>query len=1648
MNDTQADQPPKRRAGLRSWVYGLLLIYIFLMAAYLRFVGINWGDEQYLHPDERFLVWVGSDISPVKSLGEYFDTAVSLLNPNNRGHGFFVYGTLPLFMARYLVEWIFGHSGFNEMTLVGRPLSALADLGTLTLVFMIALRLYNRRAALLASAFYACAVLPIQLSHFYKEDTFTNFFSFLAIYFAVRVADQGPVPLEPGQADAKGNPFIRYLRQFSASPLFLYSIGFGFALGCAVASKLTAVPVAGTLVVGFAAMFAREGQATLRSTEGQRKHLDVVLYLVLAALVSLFVFRVFQPYAFSGPGFFGIKLNPQWEANIHEQRAQSTGDVDFPPALQWARRSHLFSFDNIVLWGLGLPLGILAWAGFLWAGWRILKGDWQPHYLLWTWTAFFFIWQSLAHNPTMRYQLPIYPALTIFAGWMVVRWYDKLKQTHFLEDKWSLLPHKEFLALGVGSLVFAATLAWAFAFTRIYTRPVSRVSASHWIFQNVPGPINLHIDTSDGLYNQPLPFQASQTIDPVVPFTSIFTANASGSVKQIYLPHVVDLNASPGEKILKLSLHATGDNTPDHQGRITSGFTTVQDPRGGAYTFLLDEALNLVKGDQYQITISLPVGGGEIALSGSAPANESSWDDGLPLRVDGYDGYGGIYQNGLNFEMYWDDNTDKLVRFVNTMEQADYIFISSNRQWATTTRVPERYPLTIDYYRNLLGCPADNNLIWCYRVAEPGMFQGSLGFDLVKVFESYPNLGSFRINDQFAEEAFTVYDHPKVFIFQKSDSFDPAKVTHILGEVNLSEVIHVTPLQASKTPGNLMLPLERWTEQQAGGTWAILFNTQALINRSQVFSVIFWYLAVMILGWVVYPLVRRVFSGFSDGGYPLTRILGLLLLSYLVWLAGSFRVPFTRLTITTVFAGLLAVNGLIAFHDRVDLFKELSSRKKYYLMIEGLFLAFFIIDLSIRIGNPDLWHPWKGGEKPMDFSYFNAVLKSTSFPPYDPWYAGGYLNYYYYGFVLVGVLVKWLGIVPAVAYNLILPTIFALIALGAFCIGWNLLSRNDSSGSGYKFRLKTFTAGIAGSLGMAVFGNLGMVRMIFQGYQKVAAPGGMIEGANLFTRWGWAIQGFLQVLGGASLPYGLGDWYWIPSRAIPAPNEVEPITEFPFFTVLYGDPHAHLFALPLSLLVLAIALAVIKSRGGWVKNGLLTLLVAGLAIGVLRPTNTWDYYTYLAVGCVVIAYSLWSHFMDEATLTFPGISLPFLDQFSFNIKRFVRTTIGVIALAFLSWILFLPYIQWYGQGYSHIDIWHGSHTPLSAYLTHWGLFLFVIVSWMVWETREWMATTPLSSLRKLEPYKGLILFLLALLIIIIVMLSFILQVSIAWFVLSLAAWSGVLILRPGQSDTKRFVLFIIGTGLVLTLMVEIIVLRGDIARMNTVFKFYLQVWTLFAVCAAGCLGWLIGALPGWKPGWRGTWQATLLLLAAAAALYPLLASAAKIKDRMTNRAPHTLDGMAYMAYAEYAETWGVMDLSQDYRAIRWMQENIQASPVIVEGNQRNLYRWGSRFSIYTGLPGVVGWEWHQQQQRALLPGTWVSNRIDEIDDFYRTTDFQRAMDFLNKYNVKYIVVGQQERGLYPGPGLDKFPAANSLFWKEVYHDGPTVIYEVIGNPVK
>jgi YYY domain-containing protein len=955
--------------------------------------------------------------------------------------------------------------------------------------------------------------------------------------------------------------------------------------------------------------------------------------------------------------------------------------------------------------------------------------------------------------------------------------------------------------------------------------------------------------------------------------------------------------------------------------------------------------------EMYQLRLNVIDQVGAVSLRGAGIANESSWDDGLPLRMDGYDPFGGIYKGGLNFEMYWDDNPEKLTRFVSTLDQADFIMITSSRQWATTTRVPERYPLTTEYYRQLMGCPP--------------------------------------------------------------------------------------PKQADNHPGDLMLPLGRLTEQREGGTWSDLFNPESWINRSQLVSVLVWYLAVFLLGLLVYPLMRKLLGGLNDYGYPLARTFGMLLFSYLIWLAGSTGIPVLRITTIGVLVLLTLMGIYTGYLQREDLLQEWDQKKKYFLIIEAIALGLFVTALLIRIGNPDLWHPWKGGEKPMDFSYFNAVLKSTTFPPYDPWFAGGFINYYYYGFVFVGMLVKLLGIVPALAYNLILPTLFMMLGLGAFSITWNLVRglkadniREDLS----------YLAGGTGVLGLLIFGNLGVLRMVFQGIQRLASAGVNVLEGSFFQRIKWTLLGFVQLFETKTLPYRMDEWYWNPSRVIGSEHG-GPITEFPFFTFLYGDLHAHFIALPITVLALAWVISVVLSRDKSENRsqGFINLfavpLFGALVVGALRPTNTWDFYPYLAFGTAALLFAMWQDFRKDKS-------------------SWLRSVVRIIIFLAFAMITFQPYTNWYGQGYTNIKFWYGTHTPVNDFLVHWGLFLFVIVTWMISETINWMATTPVSALSKLKKYRELILAALLILLVIIISFGVTLEnklsigdfnilgsgVHIIWFVLPLMVWAAILLFRPDQSLEKSVVLFLIGTSLTITLMVELVYVVGDIGRMNTVFKFYLVAWTLFAVSGAVCLTWMIESFRMWKPPLKAIWQVVFYILVSSAALYPLLGGVAKIKDRMSLDAPTTLDGMAYMQTAVYHDLDTRLDLSQDYQAIRWMQDNIKGSPVIVEANQVE-YHWATRYTVYTGLPGVVGWNWHQRQQRTLTPHDWVFSRVEDVNVFYDTSDLDYARDFLQQYQVSYIVLGQLERAKYSTEGIEKFLAGEGIHWKVVYQDQETVIYK-------
>ena len=1675
---------PRRR---RDFPVYLGLALILVMAAYLRFVGLNWDEYTHIHPDERFLTMVESGIQVPERLSDYFDTGASPLNPHNRGFGFFVYGTLPIFLVRFVAEAL-QQTGYDQVHLVGRAASAAFDLVSVLLVYLVGARLYRRRVGLLAALLAALSVMLIQQAHFFVVDSFANTFVLAGLYFAVRVMDRGA--------------WEDYL-------------GFGVALGMAVASKISAVPLAA--VVGLAVLPRLVGEKG-RLIQGEIG--PAARGLAIAAAASLIVFRVCQPYAFTGPSILGIELNPQWLANIREQRGQAGGNVDMPPNLQWFNRSaYAFPWVNLVTWGMGLPLGLISWAGWALAGWQMLRGAWRRHLIPVVWTGAYFAWQASTFNPSMRYFLPIYPTLALMAAWALWEAWDAA-------GKLAGRPRTTARtgAGAVAALVIAATAVWAFAFVSIYVRPVTRVAASRWVFTHLPGAVNLVLDTGNGQMLEVVPVPQDVILAPGMPRLSEFHNNETGQVSSIAIPYARDLTpeagpktlqaevlldglslqpiaiatapafgGEPGERalqfifeqpaeleggrnyVLRLSVLDGGAlqlggpamltvGTPNGdqsasvplEGRTAivpaseprdfsftaSGEGSVaalslpyarslsqtgragdlrvtllerqndalvpiasgQAPIGGAAAEAslrvpLAPAATIRPGGSYALRLQVE-NGDALGLRGAVIVSETTWDDGLPLRLAGGLDIGGRY-TGVNQEMYWqddqDDNrngiSDKLERIVTTLDQGDILAISSNRQYGTVPRLSQRYPLSEAYYRALLGCGVPHTISDCMARAQPGEVRGELGYDLVAVFQNDPRLGPFTFNDQYAEEAFTVYDHPKVLIFAKTEAFSAEALRARLEAVDLSRVVHLLPSDKLQDVPNLMLPPERLAEQRAGGTWSQLFDRNGLLNRSDVLASVAWWLLVTLIGWSAFPLTRVLLPGLRDGGYPLARIVGLVVTGWGSWMLSSLRVPFTRSLILVVLIVMALASLLAGWLDRRNLSVFLRQRRREIAWVEILALALFALDLAIRLGNPDLWHPAKGGEKPMDLSYLTAVLKSTSFPPYDPWLAGGVINYYYYGFVLIAVPIKLLGLIPSSAYNLVIPTIFSMLGLAGYSLAYNLVAHGGERWTGAR-RPNPRLAGMAAALALVLLGNLGTVQIVYEGFKRIGTPVGQESGTLAVGAWHAVLGAAKYATLQDNLQVPLDQWYWNPSRVIPPANgEAGPITEFPFFTFLYADLHAHMISRLLTLLALAWMISWLlwadshRPRPPVQMAG--SLLLGGLALGALYPTNLGDYPTYWGLGLVAAAAGAWVYHRR------------------ISLRMVLEAGVTALGLLGLAYALYLPFHAAYAAGYGSVELWRGSRTPLSAYLVVHGLFLFVLVSWLTWETRDWMARTPLSALGRLRPYFGV---LGAGLILVVggIVAATGGGLAIAPLALPLLLWLAIVFFRREQPLERRIVLALTATAIALTLLVEVVVVVGDISRMNTVFKFYLQVWEMLCIASGAALAWLVAALPGWPPSWRRLWLGGFVLLACGAALYPLMAAPAKIRDRWAPDAPHRLDGMAFMPFPTYAELGREVSLQEDYRAIQWMQDNVQGSPVIVEANTPE-YRWGSRFTIYTGLPGVLGWNWHQRQQRAIGGDQVVTERALAINDFYLTRSTDEAMTFLKRYEVSYVIVGQLER---------------------------------------
>jgi uncharacterized membrane protein/4-amino-4-deoxy-L-arabinose transferase-like glycosyltransferase len=1572
--DSVGSIPNQPRTSVLSfaWVeryWKLVLIVILLLGAGLRTRGLNWDEGQHLHPDERFLTMVETAIRLPASLSEYFDTLRSPLNPYNNNFSSFVYGTAPLFLVR-LVGQLTGLVDYERMVLLGRALSALADVFVLAMTFFIARRLYGLRVGLLAALLYALSVLPIKQSHFFTVDTFTNVPLMLAFWFTLDIMEDkrrwrafllagacfglmlaSRINLAPFLGVVGIAALIGLVRSLESMPHVSVRRDQGEA-----ATSVTATgeprPMRrfrlGPLLIEIEFKQDTTGGAAARAASPVpwKKIWPVLAGLILAVVVALLIFRIAQPYAFEG--FF--KLNPQFAEDMGRVQRLVSGEDDYPPSHQWTNRApYWFFWYNLVVWGFGPALGLAAWLGVGLATFQVLRHRRWEHLPMLLWVLGLFFYHGQQFVMTMRYLMPLYPFLAIFAAFFLFEVWERTKilaqnnQTNPLARSARLLAG---LLLGI---VIGTTAFWAFASSSIYTRTNTRVAASRWIYDHV----------------------------------------------------------AEGEVI----------------------------------------------------------------------ANEH-WDDNLPLRVDGKD-YFRDHQ-GVMLELYGEDTPEKRDQMVGWMDQTDYIILSSNRLYQSIPRLPMRFPLTTKYYD------------W--------LFNGKLGFERVQEFTSYPQFLGITIRDDNAEEAFTVYDHAKVIIFRKTVAYSHDNTVRLFNSVDLTEVLRLKPLDAAASRRQFRMSSVELAADRAGGTWSQIFYPNDLANQ---FPLLLWLLMVWVIGILAFPFTFVVFHSFADRGYAFAKALGILFVAWFAWTLSSYHlVAFGRLALLSGIALMIIGAVLIWRRSGQELRLFLATRGKVLLIEELVFLGFFALDLFIRFRNPDLWHPWLGGERPMDFAFLNAILKSTYFPPYNPWFAGNYINYYYFGQLISAALVRLSGIIPEVAYNLLIPLFFGLTASSAFGVVFNLvfsgrqrlMPETPSSEEPQVPGLRAPTlAGLFGVILVLIIGNLGQIKLAYKGLTELAGGTGLNAFLTGLNKW---------LADGQTIPVRIGDWYWTATRVIP-----DTINEFPFFTFIYGDLHAHLIAIPFALVALGLAAHILLNRNElkWLDMGIIALI-----LGSLRAINTWDYPTYLGIigAALILRWSdalreqnnsgrlewpewlqQWLRFILVAFLQVMLIMIPLsILRIRVNVELIVYVLLllaGIVVavsqagrswdpyqflkkfswqflpIVVLSVLLYLPYVINYATGYASVELWQGTRTTFNEYLTVHGIFLFLTATFLITVVFTNYLRGNSSNHSGFEMTGWAIYFVPALVIASLVLA--VLKFSILALTLPLLGLGIWIILHHKTPTEAVWVSVLMVIGLLLTLMVEAVTLKGDVGRMNTVFKFYLQAWVLFGVASAAGLGLTIkyltssqavtaeeapsGERPAPASSWttnlprlRWAWWGLFSVLILAGLLYPISAARAKMNDRYVENSPPGLNGMDYMQGATYFENNRELVLRWDQEAIQWIRENIPGSPVIMEANT-GLYRWGDRYSIYTGLPTVIGWDWHTKQQYSLLPSDLIDSRVALVQEFYNTPDSRRAKEIADRYGVSYVVVGGLERAVYDANGLAKFDLFNED-WTLVHQNEQVNVYKV------
>ena len=843
-----------------------------------------------------------------------------------------------------------------------------------------------------------------------------------------------------------------------------------------------------------------------------------------------------------------------------------------------------------------------------------------------------------------------------------------------------------------------------------------------------------------------------------------------------------------------------------------------------------------------------------------------------------------------------------------------------------------------------------------------------------------------------------------------------------------------------------------------------------------------WYLLITFIGWLTFPLAYRLLPALADRGFSLARALGMLVWGYMFWMMTSLGLVQNDgggLLLALVLLAGVSGSGLVLKDARKNLVDWMKSNLRMVLTVEFLFFLAFTFLAIVRAGNPEI----VGTEKPMELAFINAVIHSPTFPPHDPWLSGYAISYYYFGYVMTAMLAKATGTLGSVAFNLMLSLVFALSAVGAYGVLYNLLAFRSNRkpikplgqiAENPKFPIRL---PLLGPLFLLLVSN-------FEGFLEVLYERGIFwkfnpNGAAASSAfWKWLD---LQDLRNAPLKLSwMPDryyWWWRASRVITETNLAgrtnEIIDEFPFFSYLLGDLHPHILAMPFGLL--AVALALNLFLGGWngeINLGIYRLPIrplgfffSALVLGGLAFLNTWDILTGfgLLVGAYVLARVLdsgwsWNRLKDLFTFGIPlGVLaillyLPFYAGFSSQAGGIIPNLEFSTRGAQL-WVMFGPLLL---PIYAYlVYLWRFEKRPANG-KAGLGLalglaFLLWAFSWLLALLAQLKMPAFVASYLADDGFHNAALYFSAANLRRLVNLSSLLTI-LSTVGAALAFLTKVQAeMQIGHEENNQvgeskknplFAIFLILLASLLVLAPEFVYLRDQFGdRMNTIFKFYYQAWLLWSLAAAFGVAILLISLRG---TWNWVFRFGLTLVLFMALVYPVLGLLTKTEDF---RIPEFMKNLAAaraagdpQAQETAFRTWTLdggaffqMAYPDDMAAATWLR--VAPPGVIVEATKADAsYSDFAHISIYSGLPTVLGWPMHEAQWRGNYD--LQGSRLDDIRRLYEGSGWDETRAILQQYNIRYVYIGTLERQTYH---------INELQFQQhltpVFQQGQVVIYE-------